>query len=74
MLNFMYRKKKMEEIGLTEEEYYQKQFEIKGEIPEPLVTKWAGPLVVRLCRRECGRWTKRNFRTSGKRIKWQGVG
>lgn len=48
MLNPRYRKKKMEEMGLTEEEYLAKQFEIKGEIPEPLETKWAGPLVVRL--------------------------
>ncbi|XP_027353065.1 protein PLASTID TRANSCRIPTIONALLY ACTIVE 10 isoform X2 [Abrus precatorius] len=48
MLNPKYRKKKMEEMGLTEEDYYAKQFEIKGEIPEPLVTKWSGPLVVRL--------------------------
>lgn len=48
MLNPRYRKKKIEEMGLTEEEYLEKQFEIKGEIPEPLETKWAGPLVVRL--------------------------
>lgn len=47
MLTPKYRKKKMEEMGLTEEEYYAKQFEIKGEIPEPLRTEWAGPLVVR---------------------------
>lgn len=37
----------MEELGLTEDDYYRKQFEIKGEIPEPLKTVWAGPLVVR---------------------------
>ncbi|XP_029126647.1 protein PLASTID TRANSCRIPTIONALLY ACTIVE 10 [Cajanus cajan] len=48
MLNPNYRKKKREEMGLTEEEYSAKQFEIKGEIPEPLVTSWSGPLVVRL--------------------------
>ncbi|KAG5035719.1 hypothetical protein JHK87_010629 [Glycine soja] len=48
MLNPNYRKKKREEMGLTEEEFYAKQFEIKGEIPDPLVTTWAGPLVVRL--------------------------
>jgi hypothetical protein len=48
MLDPRYRKKKIKEMGLTEEEYLAKQFEIKGEIPEPLVTKWAGPLVVRL--------------------------
>ncbi|XP_059641125.1 protein PLASTID TRANSCRIPTIONALLY ACTIVE 10 [Cornus florida] len=47
MLNPKYRKKKMEDLGLTEEEYYAKQFEIKGEIPEPLKTVWAGPLVLR---------------------------
>lgn len=35
-------------MGLTEEEHLAKQFEIKGEIPEPLETKWAGPLVVQL--------------------------
>ncbi|RDX70411.1 Protein PLASTID TRANSCRIPTIONALLY ACTIVE 10, partial [Mucuna pruriens] len=48
MLDPSYRKKKREEMGLTEEEFIAKQFEIKGEIPEPLVTTWAGPLVVRL--------------------------
>lgn len=47
MLRPSYRKKKMEEMGLTEDDYYRKQFEIKGEIPEPLNTVWAGPLVVR---------------------------
>nr|GMC69945.1 protein PLASTID TRANSCRIPTIONALLY ACTIVE 10 [Ipomoea batatas] len=47
MLNPHYRKKKIEEMGLTEDEYLAKQFEIKGEIPEPLTTSWAGPLVVR---------------------------
>lgn len=48
MLSPKYRKKKMEEMGLTEEEYFIKQFEIKGEIPEPLETYWAGPVVFRL--------------------------
>ncbi|KAF8390595.1 hypothetical protein HHK36_025122 [Tetracentron sinense] len=47
MLNPSYRKKKMEESGLTEDEYLAKQFEIKGEIPEPLKTTWDGPLVLR---------------------------
>ncbi|KAA8542158.1 hypothetical protein F0562_023310 [Nyssa sinensis] len=47
MLSPKYRKKKMEDMGLTEDDYYAKQFEIKGEIPEPLKTVWAGPLVVR---------------------------
>ncbi|XP_002279352.1 protein PLASTID TRANSCRIPTIONALLY ACTIVE 10 [Vitis vinifera] len=47
MLNPKYRKKKMEESGLTEDEWYAKQFEIKGEIPEPVRTFWDGPLVVR---------------------------
>ena len=37
----------MEEMGLTEDEFYAKQFEMKGEIPEKLRTMWAGPLVVR---------------------------
>ena len=46
MLKPSYRKKKMEEMGLTEDDYYRKQFEIKGEIPEPLETLWATPLVV----------------------------
>ncbi|KAI4343641.1 hypothetical protein L6164_010969 [Bauhinia variegata] len=48
MLSPSYRKKKMEEMGLTEDDYYRKQFEIKGEIPEPLQTLWAGPMVFRL--------------------------
>lgn len=47
MLNPKYRKKKMEESGLPEEEWYAKQFEIKGEIPEPIRTFWDGPLVMR---------------------------
>ncbi|KAF2314171.1 hypothetical protein GH714_023851 [Hevea brasiliensis] len=34
-------------MGLTEDEWYRKQFEIKGEIPEKLETIWAGPLVLR---------------------------
>ncbi|KAH1069551.1 hypothetical protein GYH30_006945 [Glycine max] len=48
MLSPNYRKKKREEMGLTKEEFYTKQFEIKGDISEPLMTTWAGPLVVRL--------------------------
>lgn len=48
MLKPSYRKKKMEEMGLTEEDYYRRQFEFKGEIPEPLKTTWAAPLVVRM--------------------------
>ena len=48
MLKPSYRKKKMEEMGLTEDDYYTQQFEIKGEIPEPLETTWAAPMVVRL--------------------------
>ncbi|GAB2289411.1 Protein PLASTID TRANSCRIPTIONALLY ACTIVE 10 [Dionaea muscipula] len=47
MLKPSYRKKRMEEMGLTEDDYYERQFEIKGEILEPLVTLWDGPLVVR---------------------------
>ncbi|PIA51343.1 hypothetical protein AQUCO_01100280v1 [Aquilegia coerulea] len=47
MLSPKYRKKKMEESGLTEDEYLAKQFEIQGEIMEPLNTTWAGPLVLR---------------------------
>ncbi|XP_062168854.1 protein PLASTID TRANSCRIPTIONALLY ACTIVE 10 [Alnus glutinosa] len=45
MLKPSYRKKKMEQMGLTEDDYYRKQFEIKGEIPEPLQTVWAAPMV-----------------------------
>lgn len=48
MLNPRYRKKKIEEMGVTEEEYLAKQFEIKEDVPEELETKWAGPLVVKL--------------------------
>lgn len=47
MLSPNYRKKKIKEMGITEDEYYAKQFEIKGDIPEPLETMWSGPLVVR---------------------------
>ncbi|XP_059441689.1 protein PLASTID TRANSCRIPTIONALLY ACTIVE 10 [Corylus avellana] len=45
MLKPSYRKKKMEQMGLTEDDYYRKQFEIKGDIPEPLETVWAAPMV-----------------------------
>ena len=38
----------MEEMGMTEEEFSEKQFEIKGEVPDPVETLWAGPTVVRL--------------------------
>lgn len=48
MLKPSYRKKKMKELGLTEDEFYAKQFEIKGEIPDPIKTMWTGPLVVRM--------------------------
>lgn len=47
MLSPKYREEKRKQMGLTEEEYNAKQFEIKGEIPEPLTTTWAGPLVLR---------------------------
>ncbi|TXG51316.1 hypothetical protein EZV62_023840 [Acer yangbiense] len=47
MLKPSYRRKKMKEMGITEDEWYRKQFEIKGDIPEKLETVWAGPLVVR---------------------------
>ncbi|MCE3051090.1 hypothetical protein HAX54_048897, partial [Datura stramonium] len=42
MLSPNYQKKKIEEIGITEDEYYAKQLEIKGEILEPLNTMRAG--------------------------------
>ncbi|KAK4395629.1 protein PLASTID TRANSCRIPTIONALLY ACTIVE 10 [Sesamum angolense] len=48
MLSPKYRKEKIAEMGLTEDEYYAKQFEIKGEIPEPLETLWSAPLVLGL--------------------------
>ncbi|KAL3818583.1 hypothetical protein ACJIZ3_004488 [Penstemon smallii] len=48
MLSPKYRKKKIAEMGLTEDEYYAKQFEIPGEIPEPLETLWSGKMVLGL--------------------------
>ncbi|OWM65476.1 hypothetical protein CDL15_Pgr009066 [Punica granatum] len=47
MLNPNYRAQRIHEMGLTEDDWYRKQFEIKGEIPEELSTVWAGPVVVR---------------------------
>lgn len=47
MLSPKYREEKRKKMGLTEDEFIAKQFEIKGEIPEPLKTMWAGPLVLR---------------------------
>lgn len=46
MLKPSYRMKKIKEMGITEDEWYMKQFEIKGEIPEKLETVWAAPLLV----------------------------
>lgn len=48
MLSPKYRKQKMEEMGLTEDDYYRQQCEIKGEIPEPLETTWTRPLVLQV--------------------------
>ncbi|KAK8344190.1 hypothetical protein V6Z12_A07G062500 [Gossypium hirsutum] len=48
MLKPSYRLKKMKEMGISEDEWYRKQFEIKGDIPDPLETLWAGPLALRL--------------------------
>lgn len=48
MLTPSYRRKKMEESGLSEDEYLARQFAIKGEIPDPLETLWEGPLAVRM--------------------------
>ncbi|KAL9338057.1 hypothetical protein Peur_069826 [Populus x canadensis] len=47
MLSPSYRSQKIKEMGLTEDEWYMKQFEIKGEIPDKLETEWVSPLVVR---------------------------
>ncbi|KAK4782246.1 hypothetical protein SAY86_016348 [Trapa natans] len=47
MLSPKYRANKIREMGLTEDEWYRKQFEIKGEIPDSLTTDWAGPVIVR---------------------------
>ena len=47
----IYRWEKAEEkdfTGRRREGSSEKQFEIKGDISEPLMTTWAGPLVVRL--------------------------
>ncbi|KAJ0048825.1 hypothetical protein Pint_15648 [Pistacia integerrima] len=47
MLKPSYRRKKIKEMGITEDEWYRKQFEYKGEIPDKLETVWAGPVVLR---------------------------
>lgn len=48
MLKPSYRLKKMKEMGISEDEWYRKQFDIKGDIPDPLETLWTGPLALRL--------------------------
>ncbi|QHO04183.1 hypothetical protein HN51_038454 [Arachis hypogaea] len=48
MLSPSYREKKMEELEMDEDEFFEEQFEIKGEILEPIEILWAGPMVVRL--------------------------
>lgn len=47
MLRPNYVKKKIQEMGISEDEYYANQFRIQGEKLEPLQTVWDGPLVVR---------------------------
>lgn len=66
MLSPKYREEKRKKMGLTEDEFIAKQFEIKGEIPEPLKTMWAWPLVLRHVppasgRHPGGRWTGRSW-------------
>ncbi|RRT81795.1 hypothetical protein B296_00001850 [Ensete ventricosum] len=48
MLTPSYRRKKLEESGLSEDEYVTQQFAFKGEIPDPFETLWEGPLAVRM--------------------------
>ncbi|KAL4393242.1 hypothetical protein AHAS_Ahas02G0032400 [Arachis hypogaea] len=38
----------MEELGMDEDKFSEKQFEIKGKILEPIEMLWVGPMVVRL--------------------------
>ncbi|XP_058093853.1 protein PLASTID TRANSCRIPTIONALLY ACTIVE 10 isoform X2 [Magnolia sinica] len=47
LLSPKYRRKKMEESGLSPDEWYMQQFARSGEVPQPLETTWDGPLVVR---------------------------
>uniref|UniRef100_A0A2P2J680 S1 motif domain-containing protein n=1 Tax=Rhizophora mucronata TaxID=61149 RepID=A0A2P2J680_RHIMU len=47
MLSPKYRAQKIKEMGITEDEWYIKQFEIKGEIPDKLETVWVTPLLYR---------------------------
>ncbi|KAK3439794.1 hypothetical protein EUGRSUZ_B00143 [Eucalyptus grandis] len=68
MLNPRYREQRMQELGLTEDEWYARQFEIKGEIPEPLSTLWAGPLVVRqVAPRD---WPPRGWEVDGEELRF----
>ncbi|PON85312.1 Polyribonucleotide nucleotidyltransferase [Trema orientale] len=78
MLKPSYRKKKMEEMGLTEEDYYRLQMESKAEKPEPLKTTWAAPLVVRMMPPRD--WPPRGWEVDKKELefireahKWQAV-
>ncbi|KAJ4828650.1 hypothetical protein Tsubulata_044072 [Turnera subulata] len=45
MMSPKYREKKRKELGLSELEWYKKQFEM-GNIPEKLKTLWAAPMAV----------------------------
>ncbi|KAL8128525.1 hypothetical protein V2J09_017680 [Rumex salicifolius] len=47
MLRPTYVKKKIHDMGISEDDYYASQFQIRGEKLEPLDTVWDGPLVVR---------------------------
>lgn len=48
LLSPEYRRKKMEESGLGEEEWYAHQFSTKAEVPDPITTSWNGPLAFRM--------------------------
>lgn len=48
LLKPSYRKKKMEESGLSEDEWYMKTFGTKAELPDPIETTWGSPLPLRL--------------------------
>ncbi|XXG45085.1 hypothetical protein AAC387_Pa02g0258 [Persea americana] len=47
LLKPSYRKKKMEESGLSKDEWNAKTFTTKVEVPDPIETTWGGPLVLR---------------------------
>lgn len=66
LLSPEYRRKKMEESGMGEEEWYAHQFSTKAEVPDPIQTSWNGPLAFRIMPPRD--WPPRGWEVDGKEL------